>query len=36
MLEREASLWVRRKRSWEATTAAYADVYARALRSPVV
>jgi PEP-CTERM/exosortase A-associated glycosyltransferase len=36
MLEREASLWVRRRRSWNATTAAYADIYARALRSPVV
>jgi PEP-CTERM/exosortase A-associated glycosyltransferase len=35
-LEREASLWVRQTRSWERTTAVYAEVYARALRSPVV
>jgi glycosyltransferase involved in cell wall biosynthesis len=35
-LSREASLWVRRSRSWDATTTAYGDMYARALRSPVV
>ena len=34
-LEREASLWARRTRSWERTTAPYAGVYARALRNPV-
>jgi PEP-CTERM/exosortase A-associated glycosyltransferase len=33
-LEREGSAWVRRTRSWDRTTAAYGDVYARALGRP--
>ncbi len=35
-LAREASQLVRRTRSWERTTAPYAEVYARALRSAIV
>ena len=31
-LERQAADWVRRERSWEKTTAAYAEVYARAVQ----
>jgi PEP-CTERM/exosortase A-associated glycosyltransferase len=33
-LARESSAWVRRTRTWDATMAAYADLYARALGGP--
>ena len=35
-LGREASRWVRRNRSWDATTDAHGEIYARALGSPVI